>query len=73
MRIFILTFFLFSIGCSYKQELQNIENIKLSENLAKELVSLSIKCVDKKYPYKIGYRFVDEDWLKPHYEITPSF
>ena len=73
MRIFILTFFLFSIGCSYKQELQNIENIKLNENLAKELVSLSIKCVDKKYPYKIGYRFVDEDWLKPHYEITPSF
>ena len=73
MRIFILTFFLFSIGCSYKQELQNIENIKLNENLAKELVSLSIKCVDKKYPYKIGYRFVDEDWLKPYYEITPSF
>ena len=73
MRIFILTFFLFSIGCSYKQELQNIENIKLNENLAKELVSLSIKCVDKKYPYKIGYRFVDEGWLKPHYEITPSF
>ncbi len=50
-----------------------IENIKLDEKLAKELVSLSIKCVDQKYPYKIGYRFTDENWLKPHYELTPSF
>ena len=60
-------------GCTHSQDLKNIENIKLDESLANELVSLSIKCVDKKYPYKIGYRFVDEGWIKPHYELTPSF
>ena len=73
MRIYNVLFFLFFSGCTINKEIENVENIKLDENLAKELVSLSIKCVDKKYPYKIGYRFVDENWLKPHYEITPSF
>tara|TARA_B000000475_G_scaffold121325_1_gene98005 strand:+ start:2626 stop:3708 length:1083 start_codon:yes stop_codon:yes gene_type:complete len=60
-------------GCTHSQDFKNIENIKLDESLANELVSLSTKCVDKKYPYKIGYRFVDEGWVKPHYELTPSF
>ncbi|MAU30287.1 MAG: hypothetical protein CMC36_00035 [Flavobacteriaceae bacterium] len=59
-------------GCSENKD-EKIENIRLNEKLAKELVSLSVKCVDKKYPYKIGYRFSDESWLKPHYELTPSF
>ena len=59
-------------GCS-ENKVEKIENIRLNEKLAKELVSLSVKCVDKKYPYKIGYRFSDESWLKPHYELTPSF
>ncbi len=60
------------IGCEDSKE-EKIENIKLDEKLAKELVSLSIKCVDQKYPYKIGYRFTGENSLKPHYEMTPSF
>ena len=68
----ILLFLLLILGCTDINE-EKIENIKLDEKLAKELVSLSVKCVDQKYPYKIGYRFTDENWLKPHYEITPSF
>ena len=59
-------------GCS-ENKVEKIDNIRLNEKLAEELVSLSVKCVDKKYPYKIGYRFSDESWLKPHYELTPSF
>tara|TARA_A100001011_G_scaffold396201_1_gene493440 strand:- start:280 stop:1332 length:1053 start_codon:yes stop_codon:yes gene_type:complete len=60
------------LGCK-ENKFENIESIRLNEKLAKELVSLSVKCVDQKYPYKIGYRFTDESWLKPHYEITPAF
>ena len=72
MMKFLFYFILLIIGCTDSKE-EEIENIKLDEKLAKELVSLSVKCVDQKYPYKIGYRFTDENWLKPHYEITPSF
>ena len=60
------------LGCA-KNNHEKIENIRLNEKLANELVSLSVKCVDQKYPYKIGFRFSDESWLKPHYELTPSF
>ncbi len=67
----ILLLLLFSGCLDSKQE--KIENIKLNQKLASELVSLSVKCVDQKYPYKIGYRYIDESWLKPHYELTPSF
>ena len=45
----------------------------LDEARAVELVNLSLKCVDKKFPYKIGYRFNSPEWIKPHYEVTPSF
>ena len=45
----------------------------LDEPRAVELVNLSLKCVDKKFPYKIGYRFNSPEWIKPHYEVTPSF
>ena len=72
MRVYILIFFLIIQGCKTSDE-KKIESIKLDEKLAKELVSLSVKCVDQKYPYKIGYRYIDENWIKPHYEITPSF
>ena len=72
MRAYILIFFLIIQGCK-PGDAKKIESIKLDEKLAKELVSLSVKCVDQKYPYKIGYRYVDENWIKPHYEITPSF
>ncbi len=67
-----LLFLLMILGCK-ENKFENIESIRLNEKLAKELVSLSVKCVDQKYPYKIGYRFTDESWLKPHYEITPAF
>ncbi len=72
MRVYLFMFFLLTIGCVENKE-QKIENIKIDKELAEELVSLSIKCVDQKYPYKIGYRFIDKNWVKPHYEITPSF
>ena len=72
MRVYLLMFFLLFMGCAENNE-EKIENVKLDKNLAEELVSLSIKCVDKKYPYKIGYRFAEKNWVKPHYEITPSF
>ena len=42
------------LGCSENKD-EKIENIRLDEKLANELVSLSVKCVDQKYPYKIGY------------------
>ena len=45
----------------------------LDEKAAEKLIALSLDCVDKKFPYSIGYRFVNEDWIKPHYEVTPSF
>ena len=71
-KIYVLLFLLLFSAClDSKQE--KIENIKLNQKLANELVSLSVKCVDQKYPYKIGYRYIDESWLKPHYELTPSF
>ena len=72
MKIYILSFLLLITGCKNHKE-EKINKIILDEKLAEELVSLSVKCVDQKYPYKIGYRFVDENWLKPHYQITPSF
>ena len=71
-KYLIITIIILITGCS-ENKAEKIENIRLNERLAKELVSLSVKCVDKKYPYKIGYRFSDESWLKPHYELTPSF
>lgn len=71
-RIYLFLFLIIISGCS-EIEQEKIKNIKLNEKLANELVSLSVKCVDQKYPYKIGYRFIDESWLKPHYELTPSF
>ena len=62
MRVYLLMFFLLFMGCAENNE-EKIENVKLDKNLAEELVSLSIKCVDKKYPYKIGYRFADKSWV----------
>ena len=49
------------------------EKTLFTSDVASKLISLSINCVDKKYPYKIGYRFTDQNWVKPHYEVTPSF
>ena len=71
-KYLIVIIIILIIGCS-ENKAEKIENIRLNEKLANELVSLSVKCVDQKYPYKIGYRYSDESWLKPHYELTPSF
>ncbi len=69
---YLIPLIILIIACS-ENKAEKIENIRLNDKLANELVSLSVKCVDKKYPYKIGYRYIDESWLKPHYELTPSF
>ena len=61
-----LCFIMLITGCKDLKE-KKIEKIRLDEKLAKELVSLSVKCVDQKYPYKIGYRFVDENFLSAFY------
>ena len=53
--------------------LKNVPSPSLDEQRAKELVELSLKCVDQRFPYKIGYRFNGPEWIKPHYEVTPSF
>lgn len=45
----------------------------LTEEVASGFVDLSLHCVDRPYPYKIGYRFPSEDWVKPHTEVHPSF
>ena len=71
-KTYVLLFLLLFSACLDSKK-EKIENIKLNQKLANELVSLSVKCVDQKYPYKIGYRYIDESWLKPHYELTPSF
>ena len=61
---------------NYSSLLKSLPNVTapiLNETRAIELVNLSLKCVDKKFPYKIGYLFNDPRWIKPHYEVTPSF
>ena len=66
IKIYFIVIPLVILGCAESNQ-EKIQNIKLNEKLANELVSLSVKCVDQKYPYKIGYRFVDESSVKPHY------
>ena len=58
---------------SLLKSLPEVSSPILDEARAIELVNLSLKCVDKKFPYKIGYRFDSPEWIKPHYEVTPSF
>ena len=41
--------------------------------MAEKLVKLSLDCVNKKYPYKIGYRFQNEKWVKPHMKLPHHF
>ena len=74
MKRTIMLFFILIASCSNpEKDSIDYKNLILTEDLASKLISLSINCVDKKYPYKIGYRFIDENWIKPHYEVTPSF
>ena len=79
MKKNIFSYFLFIIsilGCkNHDNQLINktAEMPFLDKTMAEKLVKLSLNCVNKKYPYKIGYRFQNKEWVKPHYEITPSF
>ena len=69
-----LTLIIIIIGCkSSNNQIDKIQKPLFTTDVASELISLSINCVEKKYPYKIGYRFIDQNWVKPHYEVTPSF
>jgi len=72
MKKLILLFSLL-IGCSSSEPEINYETITIDQSKASKLIDLSIDCVDKKFPYKIGFRFDGEDWVRPHYELTPSF
>ena len=72
MKKLILLFCLF-IGCSTSEPEIKYETFTIDESKASKLIDLSIDCVDKKFPYKIGFRFDGEDWVRPHYELTPSF
>lgn len=66
-------------SCQPKQEPVLHEHVtlpempELTEGTASGFVELSLHCVDRPYPYKIGYRFPSEDWVKPHTEVHPSF
>ena len=74
-RCFLLMMLSLFFTCNNK-DISSHEKISmplLNERMAEKLVQLSLDCVDKKYPYKIGYRFINEDWVKPHHNITPSF
>ena len=79
MKNNIFYFFLFTLSIlsckNHDDKLINKtgEMPSLDITMAEKLVKLSLDCVNKKYPYKIGYRFQNEKWVKPHYEITPSF
>ena len=80
-KLLLLCIILLITSCSPKKHstsslLQSLPDVSapiLDEERAVELVNLSLKCVDKKFPYKIGYRFNSPEWIKPHYEVTPSF
>ena len=69
--LFIISFL--SYACNMTKIPKQEEILQIDELQARDLIKLSIDCVDKKYPYKIGYRFVGDEWIKPHYELTPSF
>ena len=73
MRItFFIIIFLF-ISCTSNINKIDNEELRLNEKLASDLIQLSINCVDKKFPYKVGYRYIDSTWIRPHYKLTPSF
>ena len=73
MRQILLLICVLLVSCNNPQKQENLPTFNINEEKASKLISLSINCVDKKFPYKIGYRFIDKDWIRPHYEITPSF
>ncbi|MDW3191610.1 MAG: DUF2891 domain-containing protein [Cytophagales bacterium] len=77
--LFWTLFVLIFISCQSNQEPVLHEHVtipdmpELTESVAADFVDLSLHCVDRPYPYKIGYRFPSEEWVKPHTEVHPSF
>jgi len=71
-KILLIISFL-SFACTNTNISKHEDILKIDESQAQDLIKLSIDCVDKKFPYKIGYRFISDEWIKPHYELTPSF
>ncbi|HIN62057.1 MAG TPA: DUF2891 domain-containing protein, partial [Candidatus Marinimicrobia bacterium] len=77
----VVSVLVFTKGCSTPERettslLKSLPQVSppvLDEARAVELVKLSLNCVEREFPYKIGYRFDSEEWIKPHYEVTPSF
>ena len=52
-----LTLIIIIIGCkSTNYQIDKIEKPLFTDDVASELISLSLNCVEKKYPYKIGYK-----------------
>ena len=71
-KILLIICFL-SFACTNTNISKQEDILQIDESQAQNLIRLSIDCVDKKFPYKIGYRFISDEWIKPHYELTPSF
>ncbi len=76
MKILILMTALTLFACGrtgVEEKTVNTLMPTFDESRATSLIRLSMSCVERKYPYKIGYRFQGEEWVKPHYEVHPSF
>ena len=71
-KILLIICFL-SFACTNTNISKQEDILQIDVSQAQDLIKLSIDCVDKKFPYKIGYRFISDEWIKPHYELTPSF
>ena len=73
MKKILLIICFLSFACTNTNISKQEDILQIDESQAQNLIKLSIDCVDKKFPYKIGYRFISDEWIKPHYELTPSF
>ena len=58
MKLSHLIFFFLLIGCKNKNQEIKYETITIDQSEARKLIDLSINCVDKKFPYKIGPHFM---------------
>ena len=58
--LFFISFLTFS--CTNTNIPEQEEILQIDHSQARDLISLSIDCVDKKFPYKIGYRFIFQSY-----------
>ena len=70
MKKILLIICFLSFACTNTNISKQEDILQIDESQAQDLIKLSIDCVDKKFPYKIGYRFISDEWIKPHYELT---